>query len=553
MNRYITFADLPAGTYPRVTASFPGSTSSTFVSIVVTDGGTTTRDFVLGVAATSGCFLDTTQADFQTGVATNCDLAGSPGDVLLASIPSLDQQNLTVTTSGFGFNSTSWAGQTFRPALTGAVTKVELDLFCSGCTGTTPNITVAIRATTGSPAVPTGADLATATIPGFSSASGGYMSATFATPATLTAGTTYAIVVRATANPSAGTYAYVCSCTSPNSNPYADGQRVTSANSGGAWSVDVTSGGRDLGFKVSVDTGFTTTGSLVSSAKDGNPAMGSSPTWGTLSWAATTPATTDVSLQAAGSDDPAGPFNFVGPDETAATFFTSGGSLSQFDGFRYLKYKAFLNTSNGAVSPTLQSVSVCFSDLVVTTLTVAPAGGSYGGTANLTATLSGGAGIAGKTVGFTLNGTSAGSGTTDGSGVATVLAASLVGINAGIHPGGVAAAFAGDTGFAPGNGANTLTVAPASQTITFDPLADRFLHEPDFGVSATASSLLPVAFAAAGQCAVTPDGTVVHLTGAGSCTITASQAGDGNYQPATDVLQAFTITDDLIFRDGFED
>jgi hypothetical protein len=67
-----TFADLPAGTYPRVTASFPGSTSSTFVSIVVTDGGTTTRDFVLGVAATSGCFLDTTQADFQTGVATNC-------------------------------------------------------------------------------------------------------------------------------------------------------------------------------------------------------------------------------------------------------------------------------------------------------------------------------------------------------------------------------------------------------------------------------------------------------------------------------------------------
>src|SRR6059058_1234215 len=72
--------------------------------------------------------------------------------------------------------------------ITGPVTRIDLDLFCSGCTGTIPNLTVSIRATTGSPALPTGADLATATIAGFSSGGGGYFSANFGSPATLTAG-----------------------------------------------------------------------------------------------------------------------------------------------------------------------------------------------------------------------------------------------------------------------------------------------------------------------------------------------------------------------------
>jgi hypothetical protein len=36
-------------------------------------------------------------------------------------------------------------------------------------------------------------------------------------------------------------------------------------------------------------------------------------------------------------------------------------------------------------------------------------------------------------------------------------------------------------------------------------------------------------------------GGLVHITGAGSCTITASQAGDGNYNAAQDVPQSFTI------------
>src|SRR5262249_28975349 len=160
-------------------------------------------------AAASGCLTDTTQADFQAGIPTSTDLTTSPGDVQLAHPVPIDQQNTSVTPNGFGFTNTSWAGQTFTPAVTGKLTKVDIDLFCASCTGTPPNITVSIRATTGATPLPTGSDLAVATIPGFTSASGGFFTATFSSPPTLTAGTRYAIVFRTTAAYATGTFAYV--------------------------------------------------------------------------------------------------------------------------------------------------------------------------------------------------------------------------------------------------------------------------------------------------------------------------------------------------------
>ena len=394
VNGNYSFAALASGVYPSVATRFPGYNSKTAANIVVSDGAITTQNFALTAAATSGCFTDTTQADFQAGVPSNCDLTGSPGDVILANPANIDQQNTTVTTSGFGFTATSWAGQTFKAGVSGQLTRVDLDLFCSGCTGTTPDITVSIRATTGSPAVPTGADLATATITGFSSGSGGYFTANFSSPPTLIAGTTYAVIFRATSNPSVGTYAYVCSCTSPDSNPFANGQQVTSTNSGSTWTADSTSGGRDLGFTVFMMSGFASSGTLVSSTKDANPAPGANVNWSTLSWTADTPTGTAIQFQVAASNNADGPFNFVGPDGTAGTFFTNGGSLAQFTGQRYLKYQASLSTTSSAVTPTLHDVSVCFSDLGPSTLAVAAASGPVGGTADLSATLtSAGAGV----------------------------------------------------------------------------------------------------------------------------------------------------------------
>ncbi|MBY0494736.1 MAG: carboxypeptidase regulatory-like domain-containing protein [Cyanobacteria bacterium] len=371
-----SFADLPAGAYPIVTAAFAGFNSSTFTSIVINTLGTTTRDFTLAAAPLSGCLTDSTQSDFQRGVVSNCDLTSSPGNVTLLNAANVNQQNLTVTANGFGMNATNWAGQTFTPSVTGTLTRVDLDLFCSGCTGTTPNLTVSIRATTTTGnRVPTGPDLATATIPGFSSGAGGYFSAVFATPPALTAGTRYAVIVRPVSNPSAGIYAYVCSCAgigAVDSNPYPNGQRVISATSGATWAADTTVGGRDLGFITYMQTGFAGSGTFISSTKDANAGVGRTATWGAITWTATTPAGTTATFQVAASNNPNGPFNFVGPSGTAATSFTNGASLAQFNGRRYLKYKITLTTSNSGVTPTVMDVQVCFNnvydDPTVTTL-----------------------------------------------------------------------------------------------------------------------------------------------------------------------------------------
>ena len=79
----------------------------------------------------------------------------------------------------------------------------------------------------------------------------------------------------------------------------------------------------------------------------------------------------------------------------------------------------------------------------------------------------------------------------------------------------------------------------AVNTISFGALSDKTFGDADFTVSATATSTLPVSFGASGACTVT--GTTVHITGAGSCTITASQAGNSTYHAATDVPQTFNI------------
>jgi hypothetical protein len=52
---------------------------------------------------------------------------------------------------------------------------------------------------------------------------------------------------------------------------------------------------------------------------------------------------------------------------------------------------------------------------------------------------------------------------------------------------------------------------------------------------------LPISFAASGNCTVT--GRTLHLTGAGSCSITASQEGNASYNLAPSVSRSFLIDD----------
>lgn len=74
----------------------------------------------------------------------------------------------------------------------------------------------------------------------------------------------------------------------------------------------------------------------------------------------------------------------------------------------------------------------------------------------------------------------------------------------------------------------------ADQTITFGPLPDLGPGDTDFDVAASSDSGLPVSFEAAGDCTIT--GSTVYLTGSGTCAITASQAGDLVFKPATPAL-----------------
>jgi photosystem II stability/assembly factor-like uncharacterized protein len=104
----------------------------------------------------------------------------------------------------------------------------------------------------------------------------------------------------------------------------------------------------------------------------------------------------------------------------------------------------------------------------------------------------------------------------------------------------VTASQGGDSNYEPAPDVErSFAIAKAGQTITFGPLAGKTYGDADFAVSATASSGLAVTFSAAGACTVA-SGTV-HIVSTGSCTITASQAGDDNWNPAPDVSQSFDI------------
>jgi ribosomal protein L18E len=127
-----------------------------------------------------------------------------------------------------------------------------------------------------------------------------------------------------------------------------------------------------------------------------------------------------------------------------------------------------------------------------TVLTVAAAASTYGGSVNLSATLtSNSSPVSGKSISFTLNGNAAGSGVTDGSGVATVTVNPLCGssYNAGLYSSGVAASFAGDGSYTGSSGSNSLTVGKATATFTVTPYSVTYDGNPH---TATVSTITGV-------------------------------------------------------------
>ena len=78
------------------------------------------------------------------------------------------------------------------------------------------------------------------------------------------------------------------------------------------------------------------------------------------------------------------------------------------------------------------------------------------------------------------------------------------------------------------------------QTISFAPANVTFGVAP-FTVTATASSGLVVSLSSSTQAVCTVAGFTVTIASAGTCTITANQAGNVNYSAATPVMASFTV------------
>jgi hypothetical protein len=86
----------------------------------------------------------------------------------------------------------------------------------------------------------------------------------------------------------------------------------------------------------------------------------------------------------------------------------------------------------------------------------------------------------------------------------------------------------------------TFTISKLSQTITFGTVpTGKVLGDADFTVTATASSGLAVALSGSGACTVT--GTTVHITAIGTCSITATQPGNGTYSAAPAVTVVIPV------------
>jgi hypothetical protein len=91
----------------------------------------------------------------------------------------------------------------------------------------------------------------------------------------------------------------------------------------------------------------------------------------------------------------------------------------------------------------------------------------------------------------------------------------------------------------------SFTISKRSQTISFTsaPPGSAVVAGASYTITATATSGLAVAFSAAASSAgiCTVSGSTVSFVGAGTCTISANQAGNGTYLAAAQVQQSFAV------------
>lgn len=96
-----------------------------------------------------------------------------------------------------------------------------------------------------------------------------------------------------------------------------------------------------------------------------------------------------------------------------------------------------------------------------------------------------------------------------------------------------------------------ITVNKGSQTIAFPTIGNKSYPGPNVTLNATASSGLTVAYTVVSGPA-TVSGSTLTLTGTGSVTVRAGQAGDANYNAAANVDQTFTVSSSVTWSGMLE-
>jgi hypothetical protein len=227
----------------------------------------------------------------------------------------------------------------------------------------------------------------------------------------------------------------------------------------------------------------------------------------------------------------------------------SGTAMAQFQTTALAAGTHSITASYGGDGNVLPSTSVA---LVVTvspfatnsTLRLSSATFPVGQTETLTMTIAGGTGTPAMSgsVNFFDNTANVGLGnvtvTPTGTGGTAMLAVSNLAVGSHV----LNARYSGDSNYQASTSPNQAVVVTArTQTITFPPIANHLLGDAPFTVNATSTSGLPVSYAVTSGPA-TVAGNTVTITGAGTVTIQAMQAGDATYQPAPAVSQSFNVS-----------
>ena len=171
-------------------------------------------------------------------------------------------------------------------------------------------------------------------------------------------------------------------------------------------------------------------------------------------------------------------------------------------------------------------------DLTVTApapvIAVAPANGTYGGSANLAATITQqGSPLSGLTLSFAVNGVPAGTATTDAQGTAA-LTAHLGGLAAGDHPTAVSVAFVGNGVYSSSSATGDLVVHPAPLTITASSATITYGGAPP-AVTASYAGFVNGDTATSLAAGPTCTSTASSQSAVGTFTTSCSGAADGNY------------------------